>query len=313
MTKLLAAALVFMSLTVEAGSVRFVENAPRNYDFGDQASLPPTFGRGEFTLELWFKADDRFPVGETDRGTIGQLTNWSDLDLRPYASGGWWHPGNWLLDGHSRPAGFDTADSREGTFSLQFYGGGRLRWMFADDALVVPIGKVWTVQAAPATKTASLLDGQWHHVACVRRWVEESKAQLELWIDGKMVASQIIPQRVNMRKYWDSLPHPDDPKELGGWCWGAEVMTAWEFYFTQYEDYKGLMDELRFWDRARTADELASSWRSALRGNEKGLVGWFDFEEREGDRYHDRLDRSRTIVMHRATRESRSPENAPVL
>ncbi len=56
--------------------------------------------------------------------------------------------------------------------------------------------------------------------------------------------------RVNMRQFWDSLPHPRNPKAVGGWCWGSEVMTAWNYYFTQYEDYKGLLAELRFWDRA---------------------------------------------------------------
>jgi len=31
------------------------------------------------------------------------------------------------LDGHTRPDGFTPDKTREGTFSLQFYGGGRLR------------------------------------------------------------------------------------------------------------------------------------------------------------------------------------------
>jgi hypothetical protein len=184
--------------------------------------------------------------------------------------------------------------------------------MFADDADVVPVGKVWAVQAQPARSTASLLDGKWHQVTCVRRWIDDGKAQLELWIDGKLIAAQKIPQRINMRKYWDSLPHPDNPKNLGGWSWGSEVMTSWDFYFTQYEDYKGLLDELRFWDRAKSEDELKTGWSAAVSGNEKGLVGYFPMDEAAGDVLKDKLNPNRTIKLHKAKKESWSAENAPL-
>lgn len=302
-----------IALPAPAGSLRFLPNEPRQFDFADQRALPPAFGAGEFTLEFWIKPDNSFPVGDTDRGTIGQLTNWSEIDFRPYSRPDWWYEGNWLLDGHSRPRGFSPADTREGTFSLQFYGGGRLRWMFADDADVVPVGKVWAVQAQPARSTASLLDGKWHAVACVRRWTDDGKGKLELWIDGKLIAVQKIPQRVNMRRFWDSLPHPDNPKNLGGWSWGSEVMTSWDYYFTQYEDYKGLLDELRFWDRAKSEDELKTGWSDAVKGNEKGLVGYFPMNEGAGETLRDNLDKSRVITLHKAAKESWSAENAPVI
>jgi hypothetical protein len=96
-----------------------------------------------------------------------------------------------------------------------------------------------------------------------------------LWVDGKLIATQKISQRVNMRKFWDSLPHPDNPKNLGGWSWGSEVMTSLDFYFTQYEDYKGLLDKLRFWDRAKAEDELKQNWSKAVAGNEKAWSGIF--------------------------------------
>lgn len=309
-------AVIFLGLSFTAGfadSLRFLPSEPKQFDFADQRALPPAFGAGEFTLELWIKPDSSFPVGFTGRGTFGQLKNWSDFDPRPYSRGDWWYAGNWLLDGHSRPKGFSPADTREGTFSLQFYGGGRLRWMFADDGEKVPVGKVWAVQAYPASETASLLDGRWHSVACVRRWIGNNEAQLELWINGKMVSSEKIPQRVNMRKFWDDPPHPEDPKELGGWSWGSEIMTSWNFFFTQYEDYKGLLDELRFYDRAKSPDELTNNWADPVRENEKGLVGYFPMDEGKGKTLRDRLDSSRIITLHRTARESWSKENAPVI
>jgi len=285
-------------------SLRFVKNEPNHFDFADQRALPPTFGAGEFTFEIWIKPDTSFPVGPTDRGTINQINVWSNADIAPYSAGNWWFAGNFLLDGHTRPDGFTPDKTREGTFSLQFYGGGRLRWMFADDSDVVPVGKVWAVEAYPASSTPSLLDGKWHNVNCVRRWNGTRKSQLELWIDGKLIATQVIPQRVNMRQFWDSLPHPRNPKYVGGWCWGSEVMTAWNYYFTQYEDYKGLLAEIRFWDRAKAAEEIRANWMKPVKGNETGLVGYFPLNENGGTIARDRLDSSLVITLHNSTPQS---------
>lgn len=288
-----------------AGSLAFVANGPQQFDFVDVPRLPDGFGTGEFTLSLWIRPDAGYPVGPTYRASKMQLTHWSDADPEPYSSDGWWLPGNFLLDGHTRPAGFLAGATREGTFSLQFYGGGRLRWMFADGDLDVP-GKVWAVQAWPASSTSSLLDGQWHHVATVRRWREPQGATLELWIDGLRVAQTEIPDRVDMRRWWDALAHPDDPPELGGWAIGAEVMTAWDYVFNQYEDYKGLVDDLALWNRALTPEELAARPRS-----DDGLVAHFGFDEGQGTRVADRLDPGYTLHIHRGTPRTWSPESAP--
>jgi len=308
------AAILFVCLVSFACSetslaaLRFLKSEPQHFDFADQRTLPPTFGSGEFTFELWIKPDASFPVGHTDRGTLNQLSAWSNADPVPYGAGNWWFAGNFLLDGHTRPDGFTPDKTREGTFSLQFYGGGRLRWMFADDGDVAPLGKVWAVEAYPANSTPSLLDGKWHKVICVRRWTGKSKAQLELWIDGKLVSAQTIPMRVNMRQFWDSLPHPRNPKVVGGWCWGSEVMTAWNYYFTQYEDYKGLLAEVCFWDRAKTSSEIQTKWMQPVSAKEPGLVGYFPLDENIGTVARDKLDSSRTMTLHNSQTESWSTE-----
>jgi hypothetical protein len=191
---------------------------------------------------------------------------------------------------------------------LQFYGGGRLRWMFADDGDVAPVGRVWAVEAYPAGSTPSLLDGKWHNVNCVRRWTGKSKSQLELWIDGRLVAIQVIPMRVNMRQFWDALPHPRNPKVVGGWCWGSEVMTAWNYYFTQYEDYKGLLAEVRFWDRAKTSGEIETKWTKPISGKEPGLIGYFPLNEDTGTVARDKLDSTRTMTLHNSQPETWSTE-----
>jgi hypothetical protein len=309
----LALSLALMPAAAEAGSLYFGANRPEQYDFADLAKLPPDFGKGEFTFELWIKPDNRFPVGDLDRGTKDQLTHWSIADPRPYGDHGWWYAGNWLLDGHSRPAGFGPGDSRAGTFSLQFYGGGRLRWMFADSAENMPKGMVHAVQAGPARTVPSLLDGKWHHVAAVRRWRQPSGATLELWIDGVQIAKTEIPLRVNMRQFWDKVPHPNDPPEMGGWAFGAEVMTAWDYYFTQYEDYKGWMDEMRLWSRALSPAEIAAGAKGASAAKAKGLLSRFTFEEGRGGATCDSIDPSLCMTLHKTGKDSWSSENAPSL
>ncbi len=307
MKRLLLAAALLAAAPAAAGSLRFVESKPTAYDFADIPAVPAGFGTGEFSLELWIKPDHSYPVGPVWRAGYNQLTNWSEADPEPYSSDGWWLSGNWLLDGHSRPEGFAAGNSREGTFSLQFYGGGRLRWMFADGKDGMPKGMVHAVQAWPAASTPSLLDGKWHHVVAVRRWREPAGATLELWIDGKRVAATEIATRIDMSRFWSKLAHPNDPAELGGWALGSEVMTAWNYALTQYEDYKGLLDDLSFWGRALTPAEIAARAAGGT-GSDKGLLARFGFDEGKGDVAKDERGSGIEINLHRMGPEAWSSE-----
>lgn len=295
--------------SAQSGSIQFSENRPTDYAFLDLPAVPPEFGVGEFSFELWIKPDDSFPVGPVWRGAYNQLRNWSEADPEPYSTDGWWLAGNWLLDGHTRPRGFSAGDSREGTFSLQFYGGGRLRWMFADSSENMPRGMVHAVQAWPAQTTPSLLDGRWHHVVAVRRWREPAGATLELWIDGEQVARTDIPLRKDMQTFWKSLPHPEDPPELGGWSFGAEVMTAWGQVFTQYEDYKGLMDDVRFWGRALDPSEIRRIARGGETSEIQGVLAHFPFSEGEGNISKDALGSGLHFKLMNARPHSWSSED----
>jgi hypothetical protein len=253
-------------------SIDFRPNVAYAYDYGTQTSLPAAFGGGEFTLELWIRPDASFPVGPTTAGTAGQLTNWSSADNAPYSSSSWWYEGNFLLDGHNNAA------FASGTFSLQFYGGGRLRWLFGDGTNPGS-GGVRSVGAYPASGAPSLLDGLWHQVTLVRRWSGASSAALEMWIDGALAASATSPARTDMRTYWDGWS--GFPNGQAGWFWGAEKQAAIGA-LSQYEDYKGLLDEVRFWSRAKTPEEIAASWAAAVTGTEPGLVGLYSFDTGTG-------------------------------
>ena len=118
-----AAVLAGLGAAARADSIEFFITAESEaYDYGEQTTLPEGFGDGEFTLELWIRPNDSFPVGTTlPQGSAAQRTNWSDTDNMPLSSSSWWFEGNFLLDGHNN------SNFTAGTFSLQFYGGGRLR------------------------------------------------------------------------------------------------------------------------------------------------------------------------------------------
>jgi len=270
-----------VSSVAVGSSVEFFANAAGDYDYARQLDLPPAFGTGEFTLELWIRPNDGFPVGPVDFDA-DERNNWAEEDIQPYSSPGWWFEGNFLLDGHNN-GGFSN-----GTFSLQFYGGGRVRWLFGDGANPGP-GGVWSVGAYPADAngTPSLLDGAWHQLTLVRRWSGASGATLELWIDGGLVASEQTTSREDMWRWWGngwgSFPNQEE-----GWFWGTEKQAAIGA-LTQYEDYKGLVDELRFWSIAKSPAEISANYDQPVDGSETGLVGHYDFGEAGGSSVCDRL------------------------
>lgn len=280
-------------------SLAFFINDPNQHDYAQQIAIPAGFGQGEFTLELWIKPDDSFPIGSTSGS--GKLTNWSDADVAPLSAGDWWFEGNFLLDG------FNNSAFENGTFALQFYGGGRVRWLFGDG--VSPgLGGVRSIQAFPATNGPDLLDGQWHQITLVRRWSGSTDADLELWIDGTLIDSQTTPARTDMRVWWDAWS--GFPAGQEGWFWGAEKQAAIGV-LSQYEDYKGLFDELHFWSVARSSSEIMNDFALPLIGDEPGLLAVYRFED-AGTTSCDSLVPAFCMSIFNPQAGFRSPENSPI-
>jgi len=154
MARFLAKLLLFIAtglgigpaaVLADPGSIELFYNETwsQNHDHILQTDIPAGFGSGEFTLELWIRPNNSFPIG-TVLGGEEQRRNWAIDDNQPY-TGNWWFKGNFLLDGHNNGSGFSL-----GTFSLQFYGGGRVRWLLGDGSGSIPTGGLWSVGAYPA-------------------------------------------------------------------------------------------------------------------------------------------------------------------
>src|SRR5262245_55617056 len=95
MLRLLSACCLIGSATANAGSLELFVNDIYDYDYGRQLTLPPSFGAGEFTLEVWIRPNAQVTVGPDRR------TQWSATNEAPNSSAGWWYDGNFLLDGHN--------------------------------------------------------------------------------------------------------------------------------------------------------------------------------------------------------------------
>ncbi len=112
------------------------------------------------------------------------------------------------------------------------------------------------------TGTVSLNDGDWHHIAGT---FDGSTAIL--YVDGVEVdRASYSPGATN------SLPIT-----IGGH--GAGVCAG---------SYNGILDEVRIWSVARSAEQIAESMSGPLSGDEEGLVAWFDFNDGSGQVATDR-------------------------
>jgi len=276
----------------ESGSIRFVTNAQGDHESARLLALPDGFGDGEFTFEVRVWADDTVGTGDTsEQGSTAQRTLWSSNDEAPYSAAGWWFRGNFLLDGHNND------DFADGTFSLQIYGSGRVRWTFGDGAAAgARTGDLHAVQGANTASAPSILDGQPHTITCVRRWDEGTGAILELYIDGELVGTETTTARTDMAStYWDEwLGFPSGQE---GWFFGAEKQAAIGV-LSQYEDFKGLVGEIRFWSIARDPTDIAATASAPIDPESEGLVGLYRFDEGRGAVAADRLGNGGSITLN---------------
>ena len=86
-------------------------------------------------------------------------------------------------------------------------------------------------------------------------------------------------------------------------------MSAWDYEFNQYEDYKGLIDEVRLWTRALTSDELAACASASDRAS--GAAARYSFDESRGVRVHETQGRLPPIMLHKTRSNSWAGEDAP--
>ena len=150
----------------------------------------------------------------------------------------------------------------KGTFdeySLTFYGNtGRLSGSMRT---AIPGGSRWNTVFGP---TASLLTtNAWVHVA-----VTYDGVTAKMYINGVLESS--LDVQVAPRNLLGDLI-------IGGALHG----TIHEYH------YKGLLDEMRIWNIARSGDEIAAGLFARLKADTPGLVAYYTFDEGSGQVAHD--------------------------
>ncbi len=114
--------------------------------------------------------------------------------------------------------------------------------------------------------TTRIRTGQWYHIAGVRSSAENT---LKVYVNGVLDAPPL---------HTDGLPNQQNsPVRIGANDPGLGID----------ENLKGLIDEVRIWNRARAQAEIEADMDAALLGNEPGLVGYWRLNEGEGQIVHD--------------------------
>jgi len=117
---------------------------------------------------------------------------------------------------------------------------------------------------AVAIATGSTInDGQWHHVAAVHSYTYGTATGIDLYIDGQPWTGTTYDGlgQNQVSQYSSSYP-----AKIGSHSNGSNPL-------------KGLIDELRIWDEARTASEISSNRDYALTGTlPSTLKAYYDME-----------------------------------
>jgi hypothetical protein len=102
-----------------------------------------------------------------------------------------------------------------------------------------------------ATYTVSLADNTWHHLAGVR-----SGSNLFLYVDGKQVGT--------------------------GTAYNNTVMTTFRLGNRNATYYKGVIEEVRIWSIARTAQQIKSGMYGTVAASTSGLMAYYRLNEGSG-------------------------------
>ncbi|PSJ26649.1 hypothetical protein B7P34_21870 [Streptosporangium nondiastaticum] len=111
-----------------------------------------------------------------------------------------------------------------------------------------------------------VVDTAWHHWACV---YEHATRRQTVYRDGEAAATRDAD---------------------GAYAGTGALLLGKALWFG---GARAELDEVRIWDRARTAGELKRDKSVRLIGNDPGLVAYYRFDEGSGTRLHDQTDHAR--------------------
>lgn len=120
-------------------------------------------------------------------------------------------------------------------------------------------------------------DGEWHHFAAVK----SSNAAIRLYMDGALAVGPTSAR--NNGRYTDFI----------GFTMGRLHRGT-----TTSRLYKGQLDEIRYWNVARSETEINANKDIALTGSESGLEAYWPFDEGSGTTVADQTGNGFTGTLH---------------
>ena len=211
---------------------------------GPGGSEPCDVGASGFTLELWIRGN----LADNPAPGLGGGASVADES---------WLAGNLLLD-----RGIWGASEREFGVSLA---GGRVRFGTGR-------GDAGADGADTLEGKAIVLDGAWHHVACVR---DAASGVKTIYVDGKLDFAG--PPATSSA----DLSYPDQGVGTPGASWNPFLVVAAAKH-DMGAGFSGFADELRVWSLTRSAGEILATYDRVLSPGVPGLVGSWRFEEGAG-------------------------------
>lgn len=231
-------------------------NAP-----GANTTSAADIGAGDFTIELWVKGTRSPGVNNTTPRPAGSYADYA------------WIEGNIIID-----RDIDGPSQRDWGVSLR---GGRVEFgTGAGDAG----GTNNTLVGA-----VDVLDGQWRHIALVRQGTTK-----RIYVDGVLDRHTTAPNAPD-------VSFPDGGTSQNTHCpplnvYGHFIVLAAEKHdYDQFEEpgcatptvfeypsFNGRLDEVRLWNVARLADDIANLRDKVIDAASPGLVAYWRFEEGAG-------------------------------
>lgn len=129
-------------------------------------------------------------------------------------------------------------------------------------------GTLQSIDNTIATTSATPLYTGWHHIAAT---FDGTTTAVEIYVDGLLAAGPVTNPTYPAR-YLKPLDRGDLPLLIGSFNGVADNQNL-------YRTLKGMVDEVRIWDRALTAQQIRCQKDLSLEGNESGLRAYLRCNE----------------------------------
>ncbi|MCP4247451.1 MAG: LamG domain-containing protein, partial [bacterium] len=121
----------------------------------------------------------------------------------------------------------------------------------------------WWGSQSPVTSGQPVNDDLWHHVG-----IRYENPDFDVWLDGVHVGSRSTTLVGFGVPFFYQV--------------GVGYTVGWPSTNGHWFPFDGLIDEMRSWNIARSEEDIARDMNRTLAGNEAGLVGYWRFDEGQG-------------------------------